>query len=346
MHGLEVVDGKVSFATRRVPAWHGLGTVFTEDLDTTQIMKTAHLNDWNIRQISYKSLMPDTWSTHVDKSMIIRDNPFYDAEIASLDRPGYTQKPINMLGDGSDDYCIMQNEELFEFGALFGQRWETAGSIKNGTVVFGTLALETEIVIDPSGANDVIKQYLMLSTSHNGKLALVVGVTPVRVVCQNTLLVAVGNLKSQIKLRHTKTMSERLNAAKTTAEFAIKYGENFKSESVKLFETPVDDNKFWSIVNEVYKKPSDEDKNKANLTKWTNKTDELMGLWRGKTQENIAGTGWAAVNAFTENQQWNRKVYNRAGSLENFFSAGSGLDDATNKERDDLFQKVSGLVYA
>jgi len=347
MHGLEVVDGQVSFATRRVPAWHGLGTVFTEDLDTKQIMKLAHLNDWNIRAKSYKELMPDTWSTHVDKSMIIRDNPFYDAEIASLNRPGYNQKPINVLGDASDAYSIMQNEEMFEFGAMFGQRWETAGSIKNGTVVFGTLALESEIVIDPSGANDVIKQYLLMTTSHNGKLALIIGVTPVRVVCQNTLSYSLGKgLQSQIKLRHTKTMSERLESAKTTAEFAIKYGHKFEEDAKVMFEQPVDDNKFWSIVNEIYVKPSDAEKDKASLTKWTNKTDQIMDLWRGKTQENIAGTAWAAVNTLTEDQQWNRKVYDKPGSLENFFAAGSGLDDATNKKRDELYDKVRTLAFA
>lgn len=346
MHGLEIVDGQVSFATRRVPAWHGLGTVFTEDLNTEQILKTAHLGDWNIRQITYKSLMPDTWSTHIDKSMIIRDNPFYDAGQAVIQGENYSQKPINVLGDASDDYCIMQNEEMFEFGALFGQRWETAGSIKNGTVVFGTLALESEIVIDPSGANDVVKQYLMLSTSHNGRLALNIGVTPVRVVCQNTLNIALPGLASKITLRHTKTMTERLNAAKKTAQFAVKYGQRFKEESVELFEKPVSDDEFWKIVNKVYVKPDVAEKNQASLTKWTNKTDGLMDLWKGKTQENIAGTGWAALNTLTENHQWNRNVRKGEGSLENFFAAGAGLNETANKERDDLYSTVRGMVLA
>lgn len=342
MHGLEIVDGKVSFATRRVPAWHGLGTVFQEDLNTDEIMNLAHLKDWNVRTRSYKELMPDTWSTHIDKSMIIRDNPFYDPEQAKLLGDKYSQKPINLLGDASDKYATMQNEELFDFGAQFSQRWETAGSIKNGTVVFGTLALETEMVIDEQGANDVIKQYLMLSTSHNGTLAVIVGVTPVRVVCQNTLSVALPGLASKIKLRHTKTMSERLEAAHASAKFALKYSEKFESDAKELFETPVSDQKFWDIVNVLEPKP--DELKKGALTKWTMKTDEIMALWKGKTQENIAGTGWAAFNALTEDHQWNRKVYDN--QIENFFVAGSGLDDATNKERTNIHEVVRELVLA
>lgn len=341
--GIQVVDGKVAFASRREPAWHGLGTVFTEDKSTKEIMDLAYLSDWNIRSKSYKDLMPSTWDTHLNKSMIIRDNPFYDREAeadALVNGLPYDEKPVNLLGDASDNYSIMQNEELFEFGALFGQRWETAGAIKNGTVVFGTLALETETVIDPTGANDVIKQYLMLTTSHDGTLALIVGVTPIRVVCQNTLNMALPGLKSRIKLRHTKTMSERLEKAKLTAEFAVKYMHKFNDDAKELFEAPVNDNEFWAIVNTL--NPEPEDNKKGSRTKWTKKTDAIMELWNGATQANIAGTGWAALNALTEEQQWNRSVYGE--NLENFFVAGAGLDDAANTKRDEIHNVVRELV--
>ena len=338
MHGIEVQDGKVAFASRRTPAWHQLGTVFQDELSTDEIMKAAYLKDWNIRQRSYQSLMPDTWDTHIRKSMIIRDNPFYDETEALVEGPDYEQKPVNLLGDAGENYQIMQNEELFEFGALFGQRWETAGSIKNGTQVFGSLALETELTIDAEGANDVIKQYLMLSTSHDGSQALIVGVTPIRVVCQNTLAIALPGLKSKIKLRHTKTMQERLEAAKKSAEFSVKYLEQFKADANNLFATPVSDQKFWEIVKVL--NPEPDVAKKASLTKWQNKTDGIMAMWHGKTIENIAGNGWAAFNALTEDQQWNRSVYGGNDGLENFFAAGSGFDDATNLERDRIHSVV------
>lgn len=344
MHGLEVVDGKVAFASRRMPAWHQLGTVFTEEKTTKEIMDLAYLSDWNIRSKSYKSLMPDTWDTHMDKAMIIRDNPFYDETQAIVEGEDYDQKPINLLGDASNNYQIMQNEELFEFGALFGKRWETAGSIKNGTQVFGSLALETELTIDEHGANDVVKQYLMLNTSHDGSQALVVGITPIRVVCQNTLSIALPGLKSKIKLRHTKTMQERLEKAKATAEFAVKYLEKFKTDATNLFETPVSDQQFWGIVKTL--NPEPEAESKASLTKWTKKTDGIMDLWKGNTVANITGNGWGAFNALTEDQQYNRKVYNGNDGLENFFAAGAGFDDTTNNERDRIHSVVVEKVLA
>lgn len=339
--GLQVVDGKVSFASRRIPAWHGLGTVFTEEKSTRQIMDLAYLSDWNVRAHSYQSLMPENWSTHMDKVMIIRDNPFFD-EFEAVVNEDYDQKPINLLGDAGASYEIMQNEELFEFGALFGKRWETAGAIKNGTVVFGTLAMETSITIDEKGANDQIDMYLMLMNSHNGSTSMKCGMTPIRIECQNTLNMALPGLKSQITLRHTRSMKDRLEAAKKTAMFAQKYVEQFQQDAKELFEVKVDDQKFWEIVNVMEPKP-EEDK-KGSWAKWTKKTDGIMEVWNSKTVENIAGTGWAALNALTEDQQWNRKVHKE--NLENFFAAGSGFDLAANEERNKARDVVRSMVLS
>ena len=343
MHGIEVVDGRAAFAGRRIPAWHALGFTTTEDLSTEEIMQQAYLKDWNVRKRSYKSLMPENWSTHIDKSMIIRDNPFYDAEKAKELGEDYDVKPINLLGDAGEGYEIMQNEELFEFGALFGQRWETAGSIQNGTQVFGSLALETEIVIDAEGANDVVKEYLLLSTSHDGSQSMIVGITPIRVVCQNTLNLALGRgLKSQIKLRHTKTMKERLEKAKQAAQFTVKYLETFSEQATEMFETSVTNDQFWDIVKTIYPEPDSE--SKAASTRWKTKTDEIMQVWNSNTVENIVNTGWGAFNALSEHHQYFRNIYGGDSGLERFFMAGAGFDDATNVARNKLWEVTKEKV--
>ena len=48
-HDLESQNGKASFASFSEPAWHGLGTVFTEEKNTTEMLEAANLNGWNVR---------------------------------------------------------------------------------------------------------------------------------------------------------------------------------------------------------------------------------------------------------------------------------------------------------
>jgi len=103
-----------------------------------------------------------------------------------------------VLGVVGERYHVLQNEDLFSFGDNIldgGGRWETAGSLKGGRVVFGSLALERETVLDPNGVADVVKTYLLINTSHDGSIAIQASITPVRVVCANTLNVALNRTK-------------------------------------------------------------------------------------------------------------------------------------------------------
>ena len=343
---IEVVDGRANFASRRVPAWHGLGTVFTEDLSPMEMLKEANMTDWNIRAIPLETMLPPGVSSDLNKVVIVRDNPFYSAELAEdAETNGYEydQTPYNALGVTGKDYFINQNEDLADFGSylLSGGRGETAGSIDNGKTVFMTLALETETIIDAEGANDKVNQYLMISTSHNGTSALVAGVTPVRVVCQNTLNIALRGMENQVKIRHTKSMQERMDAAKATLKLATNYIAHFEEMAVDLYEQSVTDKQFFDIIKAVYPEP---DTTKAATTRWQAKVDTLMQIWEGPTEKTIKNTGWGALNALTEDQQWNRGVYNN--NVEKFLVAGAGLDDAANKDRNRIAKVVKELVLA
>lgn len=193
-HMLETYGDMASFASLREPAWHGLGTVLTEEVGTTEMLRIAHLDNWDIRLIEIE--LPGR--SHKSYYATVRTNPF----------DGLT----DTLGVVGERYNVSQNEELFSFGdaILDGARWETAGSIKNGTVVFGSLALDREIVLDPNGASDVVKSYLLVHTSHDGSLAIQASVTPVRVVCQNTFTMAIGRgVKQSFRIRHTQNLTDR-----------------------------------------------------------------------------------------------------------------------------------------
>ena len=343
--GIETNGVKSTHASFRTPAWHGLGTVFTDILTPRQMLEEANMTGWNIRGISIDTMLPPDVSSDLKKIVVVRDNPFYSEEIAKeAETEGYSydETPYNALGVVGSNYTITQNEELGDFGSLLLEdgRGETAGSTNGGRTVFMSIALETETKIDPEGVSDTVKQYLMISTSHDGTGALVAGVTPVRVVCQNTLQMALrAGLKNRIKIRHTKSMQERMNAAAATRKLTTNYITAFEEEATEMFQHSLTDNEFDAIIKAAYPEPKT---NQAATTRWLDKRDTIMGLWNGPTVAGIKNTAWGALNALTEDQQWNRLVYNN--NMEPYLAAGAGFDDSTNKERDRLAEIVRELA--
>lgn len=336
MHGIEVSGDIASFASLRVPAWHGLGTVVQEETDPYELLRIAHMADWDVRAIDLDSLLPPSVGGNEfgKKKVIVRNNPFYDPEDAD-------SKQFERLGVTGDSYTIGQNEEMAEIMKMVGARAETAGSIFGGTQTFMTAALERDIIIDAEGANDKIKNYLMFYTSHNGTSKFCVAITPVRVVCANTLQVAKGDMKPVIQVSHSKNFDDHMADAKKTLDLQVKYTEQFGVVANDLFQASVTNSEFEAIIKTAYPEPDKDAKQNAK-TRWSNNFDDLMTLWGGKTQENIAGTGWAAFNALTEKQQWGRKVYK--GNQEKFLAAGSGLDRGVNEERNRLLNIVTSKV--
>ena len=324
-HDLEVHNGVASFASLRKPAWHNLGQIAQEEMTTQEIMKLANLNDWNVRGVGFDEFLADTpVADSTGKQLIVRN------------RPGATEdddKRFDVLGVVGGRYGIVQNEELFEFGeALLGDdaRWETAGSIRKGTTVFGTLALELETVIDENGVADKVTNYLMLSTTHDGSGPMFAGITPVRVVCANTYNCAIGRLSNTVKIRHTRNVQQRMAEAARVMEYSVKYTERFAETAKKLFETSVTDQQFEALVTNFYADQA-ESETKAGITRWEKKFDNIMDLWTGPTQNGIKNTAWGAFGALTEDAQWNRQV--QAAKIENYFAAGAGFDNAANIQR-------------
>lgn len=318
-------NGEAAFASLREPAWHGLGTVFESEVSTSEMLRLAHLNDWNVRL----EAVPLPHEAYKEWFMVVRDNPFTSAP--------------DVLGIVGKRYKEVQNEDLFSFGDNIldgGGRWETAGSIKNGTVVFGSLALERETVLDPSGVSDVVNTYLLVHTSHDGSLAVQASVTPVRVVCQNTLNMALRGVKQSYKIRHTQTVDGRVQAAREALGLANQFMDEFDKMAADLFEREINDIKFDEIVKAIYPVPDVDVK--GSMTKWQNKTDLIWDIYRSETQDGIRNTAWGALNALTERLDWYRTA--RGENSESIAAAASGFDVAVNAEKGRILSAVQTLT--
>jgi phage/plasmid-like protein (TIGR03299 family) len=335
-HDLETQNGVASFASFREPAWHGLGTVFTEEKTTAEMLSLANLDGWNVRLEDLET--PSHLTSDKNYQYVLRTNP-----------TDTTQTDI--LGVVGERYHPMQNEDLFSFGDNIldgGGRWETAGSIKGGRVVFGALALERETILDPTGVADKVKTYLLINTSHDGSIAIQASITPVRVVCANTLNLALnttrkkGGVKQSFKIRHTQTASGKVAVARETLGLAHKYMDSFDVMANAMIQQEVSAKMFNDIILAAYPKP--EKDTKGALKKWENKVDVINDIYTGEFNGMIAGNAWGAFNALTERLDWYRSA--RGGSNESILASASGFDPAITAEKNRLLKIVRELTNA
>jgi len=333
-HDLESQNGKASFASFREPAWHGLGTVFTEEKNTTEMLEAANLNGWNVRLQDME--IPSTLTSDKSYQYVLRTNPTNNTQ-------------TDVLGIVGERYVPLQNEDLFSFGDNIldgGGRWETAGAIKGGRVVFGSLALERETILDPTGVADKVKTYLLINTSHDGSIAIQASITPVRVVCANTLNLALGakkkknNIKQSFKIRHTQTAEGKILIARQTLGMANAYMDEFDIMAKAMIEKEVSAKQFNDIILAAYAKP-DKD-TKGAVKKWENKVDIINDIYTGEFNGMIAGNAWGAFNALTERLDWYRSA--RGGSNESILASASGFDPAINAEKNRLLKVVQNVM--
>ena len=332
-HNLEMENGEVAFALRGAPAWHNLANrIFTQDeeVSTAMMLEEAKLANWNVRLSPVTEHVPESWNDVSNASLVIRDNPFNGG--------------TDILATVGKRYKPVQNEELFAFADAIHDanadcRWESAGSLRSGKVVFGTVDIPRTMVLDPQGANDQTKLYLIVWTSHDGSVSVQAAITPVRVVCQNTLNLAMKSAKQSFKIRHTQSVEGRVQVARETLGLALGYFDEFEKEAQELFTQEITAIEFSKLINAAYPKP--DSTSKQAITKWENKVVLIDDLYyNSPTNANIKGTKWGALNAFTERLDYFRSG---RGNSETLMAGASGFDPILTAEKNRLLKLVKAF---
>ena len=198
------------FYTREKP-WHGLGTKVEEAPCSADALYMAGL-DWQVIQEPI----------YTDTREII---PGYKANVRDSDR--------KVLGVVTDRYKIIQNHEAFAFtDSLLGSgvRYETAGSLQEGKRVWLLARLPREYII----AGERISSYLVFSNAHDGSGSVKVALTPVRVVCNNTLNLALNTASRSWSMMHTGNIKDKIQEAKDTLFMAEEYMDSLGKEFENL----------------------------------------------------------------------------------------------------------------
>ena len=215
------------FYVRETP-WHGQGVRVEEAPSSADAIRLAGL-DWNV--YSEEVFLGD--GTQCDK---------YYMNLRDTDR-----KQLGIVGER---YKIVQNSDAFAFtDALLGEgvKYETAGSLQDGKVIWLLARLPEKYEI----LGDKVEPYVVFTNTHDGSGAVRVAMTPVRVVCQNTLNMAMKSVKRTWSARHTGSIDNKLQDAADTLKLATQYMDAQKETFEELYKIKTPDNKIIQFMNNL-----------------------------------------------------------------------------------------------
>lgn len=183
------------FLSLREPAWHGLGTTFTDPITATEAVSRSKL-DYKVGKfplyVKTANGLKSLKECGLDQVVVLRQ-PLPDDD------------KYRAFGTVNDSYSLVQNRDIGKMLDPLTETWpvETIGALGHGETIFLTLnAGEIEI-----NGGDRVHQYFVVTDNKAGKEALRILFTPVRVVCQNTLVMGISQATTSIALRHDKDVT-------------------------------------------------------------------------------------------------------------------------------------------
>lgn len=265
------------FSVRETP-WHGLGKIIKEAPSSKEAIIEAGLN-WCVT----------SEDIYVNNEIV----PGYKANVRDIDN--------KILGVVTDKYKIVQNEEAFAFtDALLGEGcvYETAGSLASGKRVWMLAKLEGTKL-----QGEEFEPYLVFTNSHDGSSSIRVAITPVRVVCQNTLNMALKGAKRQWSACHIGNVQDKLEEAKFTLTNAEHYMTALDAEIKRLMDISYTRFDIKTLVEKLI--PMDFDEDKPENQKKRDNIIELRDrlIYRYKYAPDLYGTkdtAYRFINAVSD----------------------------------------------
>lgn len=271
------------FSAGRVKPWH-----YEMTKDVTRLIQEAptsadalHLAglDWTV----------DQTPVYTDTSIEI---PGYKANRRSSDG--------SILGIVSDRYRIVQNTEAFEFtDAIVGEtedgvvKYETAGSLCGGKKIWLLAKMPTQKILD-----DDVEPYMVFTNSHDGTGAIRIAMTPIRVVCANTLNMALNSAKRQWSTKHMGDMQSKLEEAKLCLQLADKYMKGLDEEADRLANATLYREQIDEILNELF--PIEEDASERKKRNVQDMKDNFYVAYFMPDILKFGESAYRAVNAMSD----------------------------------------------
>lgn len=283
------------FSVREKP-WHGLGTVVMEAPTSADALRLAGL-DWEVVQEP----------VYIGSNELVQG---YKANVRDSDR--------KVLGVVSDRYKVVQNMDAFSFtDELLGKgvRYETAGSLQEGKKVWLLARLPREYII----AGERISPYLVFSNTHDGSGAVRVAVTPVRVVCNNTLNLALDTAKRSFSMMHTGNVQDKIQEARDTLFMAEEYMDCLSVEFEQLRRQKVTDGQVREYIEQLL--PMDDDPTaiqRKNIIRL--REDMMKRYYDAPDLQRVGKNAYRFINAVSDFATHSSPLRRTANYNENLFS--------------------------
>ena len=282
-HNLEMIDGKASFVAKGEKAWHGLGTYVNEAMTSEQVVELANLNY-------------EVGKTPIYVSPTIGENttPIEIPDVLAT----YRMDNGTPLGLVSKKYEVVQNKDAFLFFDPIIDRgeaiYETAGVLGKGERVFITAKLPEDILV----AGEKVEQYLLITNGHDGKNAVRVGFTPVRVVCNNTLTAALNGLKNSYTICHFNKPLERIKEAHKVMGLASSYMNDVTRIFEDMANTKVSDEQLMAFIENIFVSKDYVEKNEKVSTRARNLVDKVYGFAKYHPTQTTSATNSTLYGAY------------------------------------------------
>lgn len=223
---------------------------------------------------------------------------------SGIEIPGYKANRRSsddfILGIVSDRYKIVQNTEAFEFtDAIVGEtedgvvKYETAGSLNGGKKIWLLAKMPTQKILD-----DDVEPYMCFSNTHDGTGAIRICMTPIRVVCQNTLNMALSQAKRQWSTKHVGDIQSKLEEAKLCLQLADKYMRGLDEEADRLANATLYREQIDEILNELF--PIEDDATERKKRNVQAMKDNFYVAYFMPDIAQFKDTAWGAVNAMSD----------------------------------------------
>lgn len=275
------------------PAWHGLGKVYPEGHIITPEQAVADTMNWLVGENEVYRLNPETGTYEpISGFKLLRREDLPQSNEDAL---------FDIVPSG---YTVIQNQELPEIiKTILGQAGavvETAGTIKVGRKVW----ILCKVTSEPNAvvAGDEIERYFLIHNTHDATGALCLLMTPIRVVCQNTLTAAIRGAdgsSDMLKLRHTKNIRETLGMVNGILEHSNGQWRRFVNTMQALADKPVSPDFVTAFTETLF--PLEEGQKRTTRTLRARETflNVLANPVGGLTRA-VNGTALGVYNATTE----------------------------------------------
>lgn len=268
-HGIMEYDWMLSVKQK---PWHGIGTIVEDAPTSDEAIKIAKL-DWKIEQVPVMANGAEI--------------PNYFANVRS--------DTNEALGVVRGRYKVVQNTEAFDFvdGIIENKdvecRYETAGSLFNGRKIFLLVRLPNKELL-----GDDVENYLFFTNSHDGSSALTAGITNVRVVCNNTLQMAIKGAKRTWTCRHTDSIFAKKAQAQEALGLAVTYMDSMDEIAEELASKKINEEAFFRKLFE--KNPTGICEKNKELA-----IERMHLIYTMKDDlQNFRGSAWGMYNAVAD----------------------------------------------